>query len=94
MAKSENPKSNLAPYGNSSAKVHPSNDPEIDPNSYSLEKFRLYETRQVSQSYYFDLFHLLLDSQVYVWLIRKWFKTEKEFVSFSLKVGYVKSSSI
>ncbi|KAJ9167190.1 hypothetical protein P3X46_021858 [Hevea brasiliensis] len=46
MAKSENPKSNLAPYGNSSANVHPSNDPEIDPNSYSLEKFRLYETRQ------------------------------------------------
>ncbi|KAF2297363.1 hypothetical protein GH714_021926 [Hevea brasiliensis] len=46
MAKSENPKSNLAPYGNSSANVHPSNDPEIDPNSYSLEKFRLHETRQ------------------------------------------------
>ncbi|KAF2290939.1 hypothetical protein GH714_016964 [Hevea brasiliensis] len=50
MGKSENPKSNLAPYGNSSAKVHPSNDPEIDPNSYSLEKFRLYETRQIRLS--------------------------------------------
>ncbi|KDP42390.1 hypothetical protein JCGZ_02447 [Jatropha curcas] len=45
MAKSDNPKSKIAPYANSSAKVHPSNDPE-DPNSYSLEKFRLYETRQ------------------------------------------------
>uniref|UniRef100_A0A2P2KSW8 Phosphoinositide phosphatase SAC1 n=2 Tax=Rhizophora mucronata TaxID=61149 RepID=A0A2P2KSW8_RHIMU len=33
-------------YANSSAKVHPANDPETDPNSYSLEKFRLYETRQ------------------------------------------------
>ncbi|WVZ03540.1 hypothetical protein V8G54_024346 [Vigna mungo] len=29
----------------SSAKVHPSNDPELDPDSYALEKFRLYETR-------------------------------------------------
>ncbi|BAU01596.1 hypothetical protein VIGAN_11086200 [Vigna angularis var. angularis] len=28
-----------------SAKVHPSNDPELDPDSYALEKFRLYETR-------------------------------------------------
>lgn len=46
MAKSENPKPKMAPYANSSAKVHPSNDPETDPNSYSLEKFRLYETRQ------------------------------------------------
>ncbi|XP_048226599.1 phosphatidylinositol-3-phosphatase SAC1 isoform X1 [Ricinus communis] len=40
MAKSDN----LRPH--SSAKVHPANDPETDPNSYSLEKFRLYETRQ------------------------------------------------
>jgi len=30
-----------------SAKVHPSNDPELDPDSYALEKFRLYETRAV-----------------------------------------------
>ncbi|XP_010104489.2 phosphoinositide phosphatase SAC1 [Morus notabilis] len=29
----------------SSAKVHPANDPDVDPSSYSLEKFRLYETR-------------------------------------------------
>ncbi|KAL5129516.1 Phosphoinositide phosphatase SAC1 [Glycine soja] len=29
----------------STAKVHPSNDPELDPDSYALEKFRLYETR-------------------------------------------------
>ncbi|CAJ1978233.1 unnamed protein product [Sphenostylis stenocarpa] len=28
-----------------SAKVHPSVDPELDPDSYALEKFRLYETR-------------------------------------------------
>lgn len=28
-----------------SAKVHPANDPELDPDSYALEKFRLYETR-------------------------------------------------
>ncbi|RDX98675.1 Phosphoinositide phosphatase SAC1 [Mucuna pruriens] len=28
-----------------SAKVHPSNDPELDPDSHALEKFRLYETR-------------------------------------------------
>ncbi|XVF63323.1 hypothetical protein PTKIN_Ptkin09bG0078700 [Pterospermum kingtungense] len=42
MSKMENLKSNLSlPY----AKVHPSIDPEADPNSYSLEKFRLYETR-------------------------------------------------
>ena len=31
----------------STAKVHPSNDPELDPDSYALEKFRLYETRAV-----------------------------------------------
>lgn len=49
MAKSENskPNSNIPPYVPSSAKVHPSNDPEVDPSSYSVEKFRLYETRQV-----------------------------------------------
>lgn len=42
MAKLENLKTNLSlPY----AKIHPSIDPEADPNSYSLEKFRLYETR-------------------------------------------------
>ncbi|XVF30074.1 hypothetical protein REPUB_Repub16aG0025500 [Reevesia pubescens] len=41
MAEMENLKTNLSlPY----AKIHPSIDPE-DPNSYSLEKFRLYETR-------------------------------------------------
>ncbi|KAK9271414.1 hypothetical protein L1049_027004 [Liquidambar formosana] len=48
MAKSENSKSNsssLPSYTHSSAKIHPSSDPETDPNSYSLEKFRLYETR-------------------------------------------------
>lgn len=44
MAKSENPKPNLPSYVQSSAKVHPSSDPD-DPNSYALEKFRLYETR-------------------------------------------------
>ncbi|CAK9178091.1 unnamed protein product [Ilex paraguariensis] len=48
MAKPENSKSNssnLPPFVQSSAKIHPTNDPESDPNSYSLEKFRLYETR-------------------------------------------------
>ncbi|XP_048331290.2 phosphatidylinositol-3-phosphatase SAC1 isoform X1 [Ziziphus jujuba] len=49
MAKStENSKPNLhtsSSSSSSSAKVHPSNDPEIDPSSYSLEKFKLYETR-------------------------------------------------
>lgn len=29
----------------SSGQVHPSVDPEVDPNSYLLEKFKLYETR-------------------------------------------------
>ncbi|KAH8490145.1 hypothetical protein H0E87_022604 [Populus deltoides] len=42
MAKSDSSKSKLPPYVDSSANVQPSNDP----NSYSLEKFRLYETRQ------------------------------------------------
>ncbi|GMI89811.1 suppressor of actin 1 [Hibiscus trionum] len=42
MAKLENSKTNSSlPY----AKIHPSMDPEADPNSYSLEKFKLYETR-------------------------------------------------
>ncbi|KAG2691272.1 hypothetical protein I3843_08G002100 [Carya illinoinensis] len=47
MAKSENSNSSsgIPPYHHS-AKVHPSSDPEVDPNPYSLEKFRLYETRQ------------------------------------------------
>ncbi|KAL1533835.1 Phosphoinositide phosphatase sac1, variant 2 [Salvia divinorum] len=51
MSKSEKPKSNSATlppsFGSNSSKIHPSNDPEgpPDPNSYSLEKFRLYETR-------------------------------------------------
>ncbi|KAJ0080693.1 hypothetical protein Patl1_10765 [Pistacia atlantica] len=38
-------KSHLPAYASSSAKIHPSDDPEIDPNSCSLEKFKLYETR-------------------------------------------------
>lgn len=43
-AKSETSSSSLQP---ASAKVHPSNEAEVDPNnSYSLEKFKLYETRQ------------------------------------------------
>lgn len=43
MAKSENMKSNSSKLPQ---KVHPSNDPsEFNPLSYSLEKFRLYETR-------------------------------------------------
>ncbi|KAI5567551.1 hypothetical protein BDE02_13G097900 [Populus trichocarpa] len=42
MAKSDNSKSKLPPYVDSSANFQLSNDP----NSYSLEKFRLYETRQ------------------------------------------------
>ncbi|KAL5778854.1 hypothetical protein ACOSQ2_009591 [Xanthoceras sorbifolium] len=32
-------------FSSSSAKIHPSNDFDIDANSYSLEKFKLYETR-------------------------------------------------
>ncbi|KAL2538901.1 Phosphoinositide phosphatase SAC1 [Forsythia ovata] len=51
MAKPENPKSNSVNVppksGSISSKIHPDNDPESHPdhNSYSLEKFRLYETR-------------------------------------------------
>lgn len=44
MAKSENSKSNFSSYV-SHAKIHPSNDPDADPNYVSLEKFKLYETR-------------------------------------------------
>ncbi|KAG5224629.1 phosphoinositide phosphatase SAC [Salix suchowensis] len=44
MERSDNSKSKLPHYV--SSKIHPSNDPETDHNSYSLEKFRLYETRQ------------------------------------------------
>ncbi|KAK9929771.1 hypothetical protein M0R45_026854 [Rubus argutus] len=40
------PENSKPPYVRSSAKVHPSVDLDADPNSYSLEKFRLYETRQ------------------------------------------------
>ncbi|BBG96008.1 Phosphoinositide phosphatase family protein [Prunus dulcis] len=46
MAKPENSKPNIPHYVRSSAKVHPSNDFDADPSSYSLEKFKLYETRQ------------------------------------------------
>ncbi|GFP81397.1 phosphoinositide phosphatase sac1 [Phtheirospermum japonicum] len=51
MTKAEKPKSNSVnlppPFGSNSSKIHPADDPECppDPNSYSLEKFRLYETR-------------------------------------------------
>ncbi|KAL3845647.1 hypothetical protein ACJIZ3_003050 [Penstemon smallii] len=51
MTRLENPKSssvNLPPvYGSNASKIKSTNDSEIppDPNSYSLEKFRLYETR-------------------------------------------------
>lgn len=38
-----------------SAKVHPSNDPpELDPDSYALEKFKLYETRAVIHRFKFN----------------------------------------
>jgi hypothetical protein len=43
MAKSENSKSQSHPPP--SAKVHPANDFDSEPGSYSLEKFKLYETR-------------------------------------------------
>ncbi|RYR21994.1 hypothetical protein Ahy_B03g067291 isoform A [Arachis hypogaea] len=51
MAKPENIELGVKKTGSSvyaqcnSAKVHPSNDPESDPDSLALEKFRLYETR-------------------------------------------------
>ncbi|XP_057474155.1 phosphatidylinositol-3-phosphatase SAC1-like [Actinidia eriantha] len=44
MAKLDN-SSKLPPFVRPSAKIHPANDPEADPYSYSLEKFRLYETK-------------------------------------------------
>ncbi|XP_057465987.1 phosphatidylinositol-3-phosphatase SAC1-like [Actinidia eriantha] len=44
MAKPDN-SSKLPPFVRPSAKIHPANDPEADPYSYSLEKFRLYETK-------------------------------------------------
>jgi len=42
-----NPISNSTFSSQSSSKVHPTDDPEVDPNSYLLEKFKLYETRAV-----------------------------------------------
>ncbi|KAI8531089.1 hypothetical protein RHMOL_Rhmol11G0110600 [Rhododendron molle] len=48
MAKPDHSKpgpSNLPTLVRPSAKIHPANDPESDPNSYSLVKFRLYETK-------------------------------------------------
>ncbi|XP_022875965.1 phosphoinositide phosphatase SAC1 isoform X1 [Olea europaea var. sylvestris] len=49
MAKPENSKSNsanlLPKSGSISSKIHPANDPETVPDFYSLEKFRLHETR-------------------------------------------------
>ncbi|XP_061364160.1 phosphatidylinositol-3-phosphatase SAC1 isoform X2 [Gastrolobium bilobum] len=45
MAKSENKNMASTSSSSSTAKVHPSIDPEVDPDSYALEKFRLYETR-------------------------------------------------
>lgn len=40
-----------------SSKVHPSNDPpELDPDSYALEKFKLYETRAVKFNFNFNFF--------------------------------------
>ncbi|XP_068313075.1 phosphatidylinositol-3-phosphatase SAC1-like isoform X2 [Pyrus communis] len=44
MAKPDKSKPNIPQYVRSSAKVH--TDFDADPNSYSLEKFKLYETRQ------------------------------------------------
>ncbi|TQD91947.1 hypothetical protein C1H46_022463 [Malus baccata] len=44
MAKPDKSKPNIPQYVRSSSKVHP--DFDADPNSYSLEKFKLYETRQ------------------------------------------------
>ena len=60
MAKLESSKTNLSlPC----AKIHPSIDLEADPNSYSLEKFRLYETRAVTiLCFSFYVFTLLAKS--------------------------------
>lgn len=40
-----NPIPNSTLSSQSSSKVHPTDDPEVDPNSYLLQKFKLYETR-------------------------------------------------
>ncbi|MED6167933.1 Phosphoinositide phosphatase sac1 [Stylosanthes scabra] len=53
MAKPENielgvKKTGSSAFQSNSAKVHPSNDPELDPDSLALEKFRLYETKAPS----------------------------------------------
>ncbi|XP_004515384.1 phosphatidylinositol-3-phosphatase SAC1 isoform X1 [Cicer arietinum] len=46
MSKSENSNIGGLTTSTSTAKIHPSNDPpELDPDSYALEKFKLYETR-------------------------------------------------
>lgn len=43
------------PTTSTSAKVHPSDDPpELDPDSYALEKFKLYETRAVIHRFKFN----------------------------------------
>ncbi|GER27529.1 phosphoinositide phosphatase family protein [Striga asiatica] len=72
MAKPEKPKSNsvnLPPSsGSNPSKIHPADDPESppDPNSYSLEKFRLYETRAFYLKYANDL------SLVYFGVAHRW----------------------
>jgi len=41
-----------------SSKIHSSNHPpELDPSSYALEKFKLYETRAVSNIFNFIFFY-------------------------------------
>ena len=45
MAKSEHSRT---PSFSSFAKIQPSDDADADPDSYALEKFKLYETRAVS----------------------------------------------
>lgn len=56
MAKPESMKLNSSKLPQ---KIHPSNDPsEFNPLSYSLEKFRLYETRAVR--FHFSVLLLLL----------------------------------
>lgn len=46
--------SNPTVSSQSSGKVHPSNDPEADPNSYILERIKLYETRAVLHTFFFQ----------------------------------------
>lgn len=62
MAKqTENSKPDMSSYTQPLAKVQPSSEPEVDPHSYSLEKFRLYETRAVfifTVYYLFGVFYL------------------------------------